>query len=97
MNYLLRDDRAIVTDIAGTTRDYLEEKCLINGRLIRLVDTAGVRETDEVVEKIGVERSLELAKKSDLVLMLCASTASKEEVSYCKEWIAELGKRNVFL
>ncbi len=92
MNYLLRDDRAIVTDIAGTTRDYLEEKCLINGRLIRLVDTAGVRETEEVVEKIGVERSLELAKKSDLVLMLCASTASKEEVSYCKEWIAELGE-----
>ena len=70
INALLGKDQNIVTDIAGTTRDYLEEKCLINGRLIRLVDTAGVRDTDEVVEKIGVERSLKLAKKSDLVLIL---------------------------
>ena len=92
MNYLLRDERAIVTDIAGTTRDYLEEKCLINGRLIRLVDTAGVRETEEVVEKIGVERSLDLAQKSDLVLMLCSSTANSDEIDYCKQWMKRLGE-----
>ena len=97
MNYLLRDDRAIVTDIAGTTRDYLEERCLVNGRLIRLVDTAGVRETEEVVEKIGVERSLKLAEKSDLVLMLISSNASKEEIDYCNLWLSKLGKDKCFL
>ena len=97
MNYLLRDERAIVTDIAGTTRDYLEERCLVNGRLIRLVDTAGVRETDEVVEKIGVERSLKLAEKSDLVLMLIASTAEASEIEYCKSWMKKLGEDKCIL
>lgn len=70
MNTLLGENRAIVTAIPGTTRDYLEEKCLINGRLIRLIDTAGIRKSSDEVEIIGIERSLEIAKKSDLVLFL---------------------------
>ena len=70
LNAFLGEQRAIVTDVAGTTRDYLEERCLLNGRLVRLVDTAGLRVSGDVVEKIGIERSLEIAKKADLVLLL---------------------------
>jgi tRNA modification GTPase len=70
MNTLLQENRAIVTNIPGTTRDYLEEKCLIEGRLIRLIDTAGIRDSNDEVEMIGIERSLEKAKSADLVLFL---------------------------
>jgi tRNA modification GTPase len=70
MNTLLGENRAIVTNIPGTTRDYLEEKCLLEGRLIRLIDTAGIRESNDEVELIGIERSLVKAKAADLVLIL---------------------------
>lgn len=82
MNSLLDKDRAIVTDIAGTTRDYIEERCIVKGRLIRLVDTAGIRSTEEVVEKIGVESSLKLAREADLVLVLVAANASESEQKF---------------
>lgn len=70
LNALLRQDRAIVTEVAGTTRDYLEESLLLQGRYIRLVDTAGMRETLDEVEKEGIRRSLEIAQEADLVLHL---------------------------
>jgi tRNA modification GTPase len=70
MNFLLRKERAIVTPIAGTTRDYIEEPCLINGRLIRLVDMAGIRESTDTVEAIGISQAKGLAKEADLVLVL---------------------------
>lgn len=68
LNYLIQDNKAIVTDVAGTTRDILEEYVNVNGIPLKLVDTAGIRETDDIVEKIGVERSREALKDAELIL-----------------------------
>lgn len=70
LNYLLREDKAIVTDVAGTTRDVLEEYVSVRGVPLRLVDTAGIRETEDKVEKIGVERSKKALNAADLVLLV---------------------------
>lgn len=70
MNAILGVDRAIVTDIPGTTRDYLEESVLIEGLPVRLVDTAGLRAATDAVERLGVERSRELLSQADLILLL---------------------------
>ena len=74
MNNLLREDKAIVTDIEGTTRDVIEEYVNIKGVPLKLVDTAGIRETDDVVEKIGVERSKKALEEADLVLLVLNSS-----------------------
>ena len=70
LNLLLKEDRAIVTDIAGTTRDTLQEFVNIHNIPVKLIDTAGIRETSDVIEKIGVDKSREYAKKADLILLL---------------------------
>ena len=70
LNYILNEERAIVTDIAGTTRDSIEEKIVISGMPVRIIDTAGIRDTDEKVEKIGIERSIQIANESDIVLAI---------------------------
>ena len=70
LNTLLNENRAIVSDIAGTTRDTIEEIININGILFRLIDTAGIRESKDVIEVIGVEKSMEKMKAADLVLYL---------------------------
>ncbi|GAU08654.1 tRNA uridine-5-carboxymethylaminomethyl(34) synthesis GTPase MnmE [Desulfoplanes formicivorans] len=70
MNGLLGRDRAIVTNVPGTTRDYLEETIVLGGMTIRLVDTAGLRETRDQVEQVGVERTRALLQEADLVLLL---------------------------
>ncbi|HFU4623050.1 TPA: tRNA uridine-5-carboxymethylaminomethyl(34) synthesis GTPase MnmE [Streptococcus pyogenes] len=70
LNNLLREDKAIVTDIAGTTRDIIEEYVNIKGVPLKLVDTAGIRETDDLVEQIGVERSKKALQEADLVLLV---------------------------
>lgn len=70
LNTLLNENRAIVSEIAGTTRDTIEEVININGILFRLIDTAGIRESKDVIETIGVEKSLEKMKAADLVLYL---------------------------
>ncbi|WP_153052451.1 GTPase, partial [Streptococcus suis] len=70
LNNLLREEKAIVTDIAGTTRDVIEEYVNIKGVPLKLIDTAGIRETDDIVEKIGVERSKKALEEADLILLV---------------------------
>jgi len=80
LNELLKEKRAIVTDIPGTTRDIIEEYVNINGIPLKIIDTAGIRNTEDVVEKIGVEKSKEYIEKADLVFMvLDASTELSSE------------------
>lgn len=82
LNTLLEEDKAIVTDIAGTTRDIVEGTVNIDGILLNIIDTAGIRNTDNIVEKIGVDKSLELMNKSDLILYVLNNNEelSKEEL-----------------
>lgn len=70
MNALVHENKAIVTDIAGTTRDVIEEYVNVRGVPLRLVDTAGIRETEDIVEKIGVEKSRKVLKEADLILLV---------------------------
>jgi len=70
LNKLLDDNKAIVTDIPGTTRDIVEGSISFNGFMLNIIDTAGIRETDDIVEKIGVSRSLEKIEEADLVLVV---------------------------
>ncbi|MFC6295124.1 tRNA uridine-5-carboxymethylaminomethyl(34) synthesis GTPase MnmE [Lactiplantibacillus daoliensis] len=70
LNHLLHEDKAIVTDVAGTTRDVIEEYVNVRGVPLKLVDTAGIRDTDDKVEKIGVERSRKAIGAADLVLLV---------------------------
>ena len=70
LNRLLREDRALVSEVAGTTRDWIEEGIDIGGVLYRLVDTAGLRETEDPVERMGVDRTHERATRSDVVLVV---------------------------
>lgn len=70
LNALLEEEKAIVTAIAGTTRDIVEGTINLNGLLLHIIDTAGIRETDDLVEQIGVEKSLTLAEEADLVLFV---------------------------
>ncbi|GGN57710.1 tRNA uridine-5-carboxymethylaminomethyl(34) synthesis GTPase MnmE [Oceanobacillus indicireducens] len=70
MNTLVQENKAIVTDVPGTTRDIIEEYVNVRGVPLRLVDTAGIRETEDIVEKIGVERSRQVLQESDLILFV---------------------------
>ena len=74
LNSLLHEDKAIVTDVAGTTRDVIEEYVNVNGVPLKLIDTAGIRDTDDTVEKIGVERSKKALDAADLILLLIDSS-----------------------
>lgn len=90
-NALLKEDRAIVSDIHGTTRDWLEASLNFNGIPVSLYDTAGIRYTQDSIEAIGVERSLEMSRNADLILYLCdpkdilsAGSLNKEDSEFIK-------------
>ncbi len=90
LNRLVGEERAIVTDIAGTTRDVLQESIILHGIGLNMIDTAGIRNTEDVVEKIGVERAKEYAAKADLVLYVVDASvpldeSDKEIISVIKE------------
>ena len=79
LNLLIGENKAIVTDIAGTTRDILEEYINLNGITLHITDTAGIRETEDIVEKIGVEKARETAQKADLILYVVDSSEPLDE------------------
>ncbi|MBU3110491.1 tRNA uridine-5-carboxymethylaminomethyl(34) synthesis GTPase MnmE [Clostridium lacusfryxellense] len=90
LNALLKEKRAIVTDVPGTTRDAIEEYISIEGIPIKIVDTAGIRETDDIVEKIGVEKSKEKINEADLVILILDASneltaQDREIIEYIKE------------
>ncbi len=103
LNALLGYDRAIVTDVAGTTRDTVEEKAVVGGVLLRLIDTAGIRETDDTVERIGVARSREALANAQLVLAVLDSSAeiTAEDIEIlkaaaeCEKWIMVWSKSDL--
>jgi tRNA modification GTPase len=70
LNHMLHEDKAIVTDVAGTTRDVLEEYVNVRGVPLKLIDTAGIRDTEDKVEKIGVARSRKAITQADLILLV---------------------------
>lgn len=95
LNALLREKRAIVTDIPGTTRDVIEEYVNLRGVPLKIIDTAGIRETEDVVEQLGVERAKELVERADLILMLLdASTPLTDED---RDVMGLLGGRNALV
>ena len=79
LNTLVGEERAIVTDIAGTTRDVLEEQINLNGIILNVIDTAGIRETDDVVEKIGVDRAKKYLNNADLVIYVVDTSTALDE------------------
>ena len=79
MNVLVGEERAIVTDIAGTTRDILEETIVLHGISLRMIDTAGIRQTDDIVEKMGVDKAKEYAKEADLIIYVVDASRNLDE------------------
>ena len=75
MNLMLGEERAIVTEIAGTTRDILQEPVYMNGITLNMIDTAGIRETEDIVEKIGVEKAKKYAEDADLIIYVADASS----------------------
>ena len=93
LNALAKEDRAIVTDIEGTTRDVIEESIVIGNMLVNISDTAGLRDTDDVIEAIGIKKSIEIIDKTDLVIYMIDSTKVCTECDTLK--ICEIQKKNI--
>ena len=97
LNNLLREDKAIVTDIAGTTRDVIEEYVNIKGVPLKLIDTAGIRETDDIVEKIGVERFRQALAEADLILLVLNASEKLTDQDRALLALSDMTRRIVLL
>lgn len=95
LNRLLKEDRAIVTDVPGTTRDVLEEWISLKGVPLRLVDTAGIRETDDTVEKIGVDKAKDYMNKADVILAVIDS--SRPLTAEDREILHDIQQKNALI
>lgn len=95
LNKLTGEDRAIVTDVAGTTRDTLEETISLGGITLNMIDTAGIRNTEDVVEKIGVEKAKNVSKDADLILYVVDSSVNLDESD--KEIIQMIRDKNTII
>ena len=87
LNALIGEDRAIVSDIAGTTRDTIEDSFNYAGLSYRLIDTAGIRNTEDSIEKIGIQKALEVAKKADVIFYLIDATSPEKDIKKRIEYI----------
>lgn len=100
LNAILGEERAIVSDIAGTTRDTIEETLNLNGTLFRFIDTAGIRETDETIERIGIERTYKKLSEADIVIGMLDATKDYESLREAARAIVEktdLAQQPLFL
>lgn len=95
LNALLEEDKAIVTDIAGTTRDIVEGQIRINGIILNMIDTAGIRETEDKIEAIGVEKSKKIMEESDLILFMLNN--NEELTDDIKELLSKLDGKNYLI
>ena len=95
LNRILREDRAIVTDIEGTTRDTIEEFVNINGLLFKIIDTAGIRESDNEIEKIGIDKSKKALSEADLVIAIFDKTKELLEEDY--KILSEIKNKNAII
>lgn len=92
LNALLNEEKAIVSDIAGTTRDAIEDEVIIDGVAFRFIDTAGIRETEDVIENIGIKKAYEKAEKAQLILFLIDAKKASQEQSSVDKLIKEITK-----
>ena len=95
LNQLIGEEKAIVTNIKGTTRDIVEGSCIINGIEVNFFDTAGIRESDDVVESIGIEKSIKKIEESDLILFIVDSSVEFDDED--KEVLEKLGDKEVLV
>ena len=87
LNYLLRDDRALVSDIHGTTRDVIEDTITLGGTLFRFIDTAGIRQTSDAIENLGIERAFQKIDQAQIVIWLIDTSAPIEQIDTLAEQI----------
>lgn len=101
LNALLHDDRAIVSPVPGTTRDTIEERFVIEGTLFRIIDTAGLRESDDEVERLGIERSRKVAEEADIIIYVHDATQpflhAIEDLAQLQDRISSFKEKHLFI